>query len=49
LGDYPLITAGEARVFLKEVRFITTVPADCSGLEYVRRVELMYRSGLGST
>ncbi len=45
LGDYPLISAGAARVLLEEGHFLTTVPADFPGLEYVRRAELIYRSG----
>lgn len=49
LGDYPLITAGAAKVLLKGGHFLTTVPADFPGLEYVRRLELIYRTGWEST
>lgn len=44
LGDYPIITVGEAYEMLSEGKYITTVPYDMPSIEYVRKVELIYRS-----
>lgn len=45
IGDYPIITAREARKLLMENHYITTVPEALPGEEYIARVELMYRTG----
>lgn len=45
LGDYPIVTAEEAEVLLGEGYYITSVPYALPGLEYVERVELVYRNG----
>lgn len=49
MGDYPIIDAAEARELLKQGHFLTTAPADFPGLEYVRRLELIYRHGWEAT
>ena len=45
MGDYPVITAGEARELLAEGHYLTSVPYEMPGEEYIRRVELIYRTG----
>lgn len=45
IGDYPLITATEARQLLLDRHYITTVPEAFPGEEYIARVELIYRTG----
>lgn len=44
-GDYPIITAEEARELLTEGSYVTTVPGEMPGEEYIRAVELVYRTG----
>ncbi len=43
MGDYPIITAEQARALLAEGHYITTVPEDFPGTEYIRKTELVYR------
>ena len=45
LGDYPIITAEEAETLLGEGHYITSAPYALPGLEYVEKVELVYRNG----
>lgn len=45
VGDYPLITAEEAKEKLAAGYYKSTVPAAFSGLDYVARTELVYRTG----
>lgn len=45
LGDYPLITADRARELLTEGHYLTTVPCKMPGKTYIRKVELVYRTG----
>lgn len=45
LGDYPIITVEEAQELLGEGHYITSVPYELPGLEYVEKVELVYRNG----
>ncbi len=45
LGDYPIINTDEAKELLKNGHYITTVPEEFPGLEYVARAELIYRTG----
>lgn len=45
LGDYPIITVEEAKALLGEGHYITSVPCELPGLEYVEKVELVYRNG----
>ena len=45
LGDYPIITADRARQLLVEGHYLTTVPCEMPGKEYIRKVELIYRTG----
>ena len=44
LGGYPIITADEAKSLLLDGRYITSVPYELSGEEYVAAVELTYRN-----
>lgn len=46
MGDYPIITAGEARELLLQGHYITTVPYEMPGEEWIRKAELVYRSGM---
>ena len=45
IGDYPILTAGEARELLVEGHYLTSVPYEMPGEEYIRKVELIYRTG----
>ena len=45
VGDYPLITAEEAKEKLAAGYYKSTVPAEFPGLDYVARTELVYRTG----
>lgn len=43
-GNYPIITAEEAKVLLNEGHYLTSIPEKKPGLEYVAKVELIYRA-----
>ena len=45
VGDYPIITPKAAKKLLAEGRYITNVPYELPGAEYVRDVELLYLTG----
>lgn len=45
VGDYPIITPEAAKKLLTEGRYITNVPHELPGAEYVKDVELLYLSG----
>lgn len=45
VGDYPLITPEAAKKLLTEGKYITNVPHELPGAEYIRDVELLYKSG----
>lgn len=45
VGDYPIITLEGASELLSNGNYITTVPYEMPGMEYVKRVELVYRTG----
>lgn len=45
LGDYPIINSNQAEELLSKGNYITTVPYEMPGLEYVEKVELVYRTG----
>lgn len=45
VGDYPILTVKEARKLLLNGDYITTVPAEIPGEEYISKVELVYRTG----
>lgn len=45
LGDYPVISAEEARERLAAGNYQTSVPAAFPGEEYIGKVELVYRTG----
>lgn len=42
VGDYPIITADAARELLLASNFITSVPYDMPGPDYIKKVELIY-------
>ena len=44
IADYPIIFAPEAQSLLLQNRYITTVPEEFPGEEYIARVELVYRT-----
>lgn len=45
IGDYPIITAQEAEALLLENHYLTTVPEEFPGKQYIASVELIYRTG----
>jgi len=45
LGDYPLISRAEAEELLSQGHFVSNVPADFPGVDFVRKAELLYRHG----
>ena len=45
LGDYPVIGVEEAKELLLSGNYTTTVPYEMPGEEYIRKVELLYRTG----
>ncbi|MCR4960190.1 MAG: hypothetical protein K6A74_01960 [Lachnospiraceae bacterium] len=49
VGDYPIISADEAKALLKSGEYYTSVPYDMPGVEYVAKVEPVYRTGILET
>ncbi|MDE6260128.1 MAG: hypothetical protein K2M42_04595 [Oscillospiraceae bacterium] len=45
IGDYPIITPKTAQKLLLEGRYITNVPQELPGKQYVKKVELLYLTG----
>lgn len=45
VGDYPVITAEEAGKLLLKGNYVTSVPCEMPGEEYIRKVELIYQWG----
>lgn len=45
VGEYPIIDTKEAQSVLENGNYITTVPQEFAGTEYVKKVELVYRTG----
>lgn len=45
IGDYPIITSAQARKLLAKGKYLTSVPYEMPGLEYVKKTELVYRTG----
>lgn len=45
VGDYPIITPQEAKELLTQGKYITNVPCELPGAQYVKDVELLYLSG----
>lgn len=45
VGDYPIITADAARELLLAGNFLTSVPYDMPGSDYIKKVELIYHTG----
>lgn len=48
-GDYPVISVNEATELLSGGNYITSVPYEMPGLDYVARTELVYRTGQRET
>lgn len=48
-GDYPVITAEEATELLLNGSYMTTVPWDMPGKEYIMKTELIYRTDMTQT
>lgn len=46
VGDYPIITQKEAEQLLLEGQYLTSVPYEVQGIESIKKVELIYRTGL---
>lgn len=44
VGEYPIITSDEAEKYLLQGDYITSVPYEIPGREYVKKVELEYRA-----
>lgn len=44
IGEYPIISAEKARELLLQKQYITTVPEELPGAEYIASVELIYRT-----
>ena len=44
IGDYPIITKEKATELLSNGNFASSVPFDFPGVEYVKKVELVYRN-----
>ena len=44
VGDYPIITAEKARDLLLQKRYMTSVPEELPGEDYIVSVELVYRT-----
>lgn len=42
VGDYPIISVKEAKELLKKGDYVTSVPYEMPGMEYVKKVELVY-------
>lgn len=45
VGDYPIITTEEAKALLLNGNYITSVSYEMPGEEYIKKVELVYRTG----
>ncbi len=45
VGDYPIITSEKASELLSNGIYITSVPYEMPGMEYVKKAELVYRTG----
>lgn len=46
MGEYPIISADEARDYLEQGAYVTSVDRRLTGEETVARVELVYRTGV---
>lgn len=45
IGDYPIIRSGQAKELLINGNYISTVPYEFPGAEFIKKVELIYRTG----
>ena len=45
IGDYPIISVEEAEKLLESCNYITSVPYEMPGSEYIKKAELIYRTG----
>ena len=46
VGDYPILSSEQARELLLDGNGLTTVPYEFPGEEYIRKAELVYRTGM---
>ncbi len=44
IGNYPIITSDRALELLKSKNYITTVPEEFPGEQYIKKIELVYRN-----
>lgn len=45
MGDYPIISSGKAKELLLNGNYLSTVPYEFPGAEFIKKVELIYRTG----
>ena len=45
IGDYPIINSEQAKELLLNGNYITTVPYEISEEKFIKKVELIYRTG----
>lgn len=45
LGDYPIIDSEQAKELLLDGKYISTVPYELPGAEFIKKVDLIYRTG----
>lgn len=45
VGDYPIISSSQAKELLLNGNYISTVPYEFPGAEFIKKVELIYRTG----
>lgn len=49
VADYPIITSSAAEALLTDGKYITSVPYEMPGKRYIRKGELVYRTGKSET
>jgi hypothetical protein len=45
VGDYPIISLAQAKKLLSKGKYITSVPDEMPDLKYVKKAELVYKTG----
>ena len=45
MGDYPIISSGKAKELLLNGNYLSTVPYEFPSAEFIKKVELIYRTG----
>ena len=48
IGDYPIISLAEGKDLLSQGHYLTTVPEEFPGKDYVKKVELVYKKQISS-